>query len=180
MILDADGNPVPEGEIGEIVIAGDTVALGYAGRPELTAEAFGTVQLAGQQQRCYRTGDLGWVAGGQLWFGGRRDGQIKLHGYRIEVEDVAANLRKLPGVRQAVVLPVSKADDPGTVDHLAGFVEVEQLPEGSKLGAATALKRQLKEFLPDYMVPKVLKFTTKLPLTANGKVDRQQLREQLR
>ncbi|WP_185744389.1 D-alanine--poly(phosphoribitol) ligase subunit DltA [Arachnia propionica] len=171
-ILDPEGNPVPEGEMGEIVIVGDTVSLGYLGEPELTAQKFTVID----GQPAYRTGDAGRMDGGMLHFGGRLDFQVKLHGYRIEIEDIEANLRRLPGVLHAAVLPVSKNDGP--ISHLHTFIQVAELP-ASPLRHTLGLRTSLKEYLPDYMIPKTFSYLEAMPLTANGKVDRAVLRDQL-
>lgn len=167
LIRDDRGESLPAGERGEIVIVGDTVALGYLGRPDLTAQVF--EQIDGQ--RAYRTGDAGWLADGQLHFAGRLDFQVKLHGYRIEIEDIEANLRRLPGISGAVVVPVRR-DSSDAVDHLVAVVQLDgPLPE-SALRRSVADKKLLRELIPDYMVPKLFRYVSQLPMTANGKVDR--------
>jgi D-alanine--poly(phosphoribitol) ligase subunit 1 len=107
-----------------------------------------------------------------LHFDGRLDGQIKLHGYRIELEDVETNLRRVAGVQQAAVVAIQKA---GIVTHLHGFVQLALVPEGSPLAVATALKRELRTYVPEYMVPKVLTVVDRIPMTPNGKADRRAL-----
>ena len=94
----------PPDERGEIIIAGPNVSPGYIRRPDLTARAF--FELAGQ--RAYHTGDSGHYQDDLLFFDGRMDFQIKLHGYRIEIGDVEANLHALPDVQDAVVVPVDE------------------------------------------------------------------------
>lgn len=124
-IWDADRRCVGEGETGEIVIIGDTVSLGYYRRPDLTAAAFTEVDMNGRRVRAYLTGDAGYLADGMVHFAGRLDFQIKLNGYRIEIEDIESNLRYLPGVQHSAVVAVMK--DPATVSHLHAVV---QLAEG--------------------------------------------------
>ena len=167
-----DGTLADEGEAGEIVIAGDTVSLGYFGQPELTAERFTTVD----GQRAYRTGDAGFLRERMLHFAGRIDFQVKLHGYRIEIEDIETNLRTLPEVQHAVVLPVSK--EGGPITHLHAFVQLLEVPE-SPLRKTVALRKQLKELLPDYMIPKSFSYVEAIPLTTNGKADRAALKATL-
>ena len=174
-IWDEEGNSVPDGERGEIVIAGDTVSLGYFGRPDLNEKAFGMISGPHGPWRFYRTGDAGVLRGGVLHFLGRLDFQVKLHGYRIEVEDIEANLQRLPGVRRAVVFPVDKIGQPGVYTHLEAVLQADRDVDTS-LATMVRLKRQLKEFVPEYMVPKILHIVRELPMTANGKADRRAAR----
>ena len=112
-----------------------------------------------------------------LHFAGRIDFQVKLHGYRIEIEDIETNLRSLPDVQHAVVLPVTK-EDGGPISHLHAFVQLPEVPE-SPLRTTVALRNQLKGLLPDYMIPKSFSYVEAIPLTANGKADRTALRAAL-
>ncbi|HET7723134.1 MAG TPA: D-alanine--poly(phosphoribitol) ligase subunit DltA [Propionibacteriaceae bacterium] len=174
LIRDESGVHLPPGQAGEIVIAGDTVSTGYLHRPDLTEAAFTRVDLDGVVTPAYRTGDLGRLdADGMLHFGGRLDGQVKLHGYRIELEDIEANLRRVSGVQQAAVLAIRGED--GVVTHLHGFVQLDHVRDGSPLAVATGLKRELRTYVPDYMVPKVLTVVERIPMTPNGKADRRAL-----
>jgi len=172
-ILDADGTEVPRGERGEIAIIGPNVSPGYLGRADLTARAF----FESGGERGYRTGDHGRLRDGLLFFDGRADEQVKLHGYRIELGDVESNLRALAGVRDAVVVPVSRN---GTVDFLAAFVVLNRGDEAMVADAARALRAELAERLPPYMLPRRIEVRDSLPMTVNGKVDRRKLEETLR
>ncbi len=172
LILDPDGSPVPDGDKGEIVIAGDTVSLGYYRRPDLTDKAFGQVDVAGVPTWAYWTGDAGVLSEGQLHFHGRLDFQVKLHGYRIEIEDIEAQLRALPAVQQAVVVPRYDPTTPTTVTSLHAVVHLSEPPTGSTLATTVQLKRELRALIPDYMVPKTMSFVSEIPMTANGKADR--------
>jgi D-alanine--poly(phosphoribitol) ligase subunit 1 len=171
-IVDSDLRPVTDGERGEIVIAGPNVSAGYINRDDLTAKAF--FQFEGM--RTYRTGDLGHTRDGMLFFDGRIDDQIKLFGYRIELGDLEANLRALPEIAAAVVIPVKKND---RVDSLAAFVVLVDKPAGSDFEISARLKKQLGERLPVYMLPRRFHFLDALPVTANGKIDRRRLAEAL-
>ncbi|MBI4899940.1 MAG: D-alanine--poly(phosphoribitol) ligase subunit DltA [Actinobacteria bacterium] len=174
LIRDEAGTPLPPGEPGEIVIAGNTVSVGYLHRPDLTEAAFTVVDVDGVPTPAYRTGDLGRLTpDGMLYFGGRLDGQVKLHGYRIELEDIETNLRRVTGVQQAAVLAVRGED--GVVTHLHGFVQLDHVPDGSPLAVATGLKRELRAYVPEYMVPKLLTVVDRIPMTPNGKADRRAL-----
>src|SRR5581483_9892651 len=113
---------------------------------ELTRRAF----FSYGGKRAYRTGDAGFFEDGLLFFQGRLDFQIKLHGYRIELGDVEANLCALAGVRDAVVLPILREGRP---DALAAFVILEDGMGGSTFGVELRLRQQLAERVPAYMVP---------------------------
>ena len=171
-ILDENGVEVSENERGEIIIAGPNVSPGYAARPDLTDRAF----FKYRDQRAYRTGDLGRFRDGLLFFEGRIDEQIKLTGYRIELGDVEVNLRALPTVRDAVVIPVVKN---GAAQSLTAFVTLTTRNETSDFQLAHNLRRQLAERLPAYMLPRKFIFLNVFPMTANGKVDRTALAKSL-
>ncbi len=181
------GRPMPGSEIfivngnrevlaanqrGEIIITGPNVSPGYLARPDLTANAF--FQHAGH--RAYRTGDFGRFRDDVLFFEGRMDEQIKVTGYRIELGDVEANLRALPTVRDAVVLPITKK---GAAQSLAAFVLLAERHETSDFNVAHKLRTQLGERLPAYMLPRKFVFLDAFPMTANGKVDRASLAKSL-
>lgn len=171
-ILDDKGVPVPEGERGEIVIAGPNVSPGYLGRPDLTQKAFYTYE----GQPAYRTGDWGRDREGLIFFEGRMDSQVKVNGYRIELGDLEANLRALPEIADAVVLPVTKADK---IDSLAAIVVLAVEKTGSDFEMTAALKTRLGERLPAYMVPRKFHYVEAFPMTSNGKADRRKLAEML-
>jgi D-alanine--poly(phosphoribitol) ligase subunit 1 len=171
-IVDENGAELPVNERGEIIIAGPNVSPGYAGRFDLTARAF----FEYRGLRAYKTGDLGCFRDGLLFFEGRIDEQIKLSGYRIELGDVEANLRALPTVRDAVVVPVKKS---GTAQSLTAFVTLLARNETSDFKLAHNLRSQLGERLPAYMLPRKFIFLDTFPMTANGKVDRAALSRSL-
>jgi D-alanine--poly(phosphoribitol) ligase subunit 1 len=172
VILDDEGGRVSDGERGEIVIAGPNVSPGYLGRADLTAKAF--CDLDGT--RAYRTGDWGRERGGQIFFEGRRDSQVKVNGYRIELGDLEANLRALPEIADAVVLPVEKH---GRIDALAAVVVLAVEKSGSDFAFTAQLKTRLGERLPAYMIPRKFLYVDAFPMTANGKADRRKLGEML-
>ena len=171
-VVNAAGETVPANEKGEIVIAGPNVSPGYLGRPDLTAAVF--FEHCGR--RAYRTGDQGRFRDGLLFFEGRMDSQVKLSGHRIELGDVEADLLALASVRDAVVIPVIKN---GVTQSLAAFVVLSSRPEGSHFELTQALRRELGERLPAYMLPRKFVFLDAFPLTANGKADRARLAESL-
>src|SRR5581483_9231754 len=164
-VLDGNGGPVPVGVGGELYIGGEGLARGYVNRAELTAQRFVPDGLSGAEgQRLYRSGDLcRYLADGNLEFIGRKDQQVKGRGYRIELGEIEARLGGHPGVRESVV--VARETDGGE-KQLVGYVVME---EG---GRAEELRAYLKERLPEYMVPAFVVRLERLPLTANGKVDR--------
>ncbi len=178
-LLDRHGRPVPVGVAGELSAAGDGLARGYAGRPDLTAERF--VPAGGELgeapgARLYRTGDLArYLPDGRIEFLGRLDTQLKLRGFRIEPGEVEAVLAAHPEVREAAVLAiqVGQAGDPAHSrdKRLVAYV----VPQPGTEPAAAALRTYLKERLPDYMVPSGFALLEALPLNANGKVDRRAL-----
>jgi D-alanine--poly(phosphoribitol) ligase subunit 1 len=171
-IVDENGAELPANERGEIIITGPNVSPGYAGRSDLTARAF----FEYRGLRAYKTGDLGCFRNSLLFFEGRIDEQIKLSGYRIELGDVEANLRALPTVRDAVVIPVKKS---GTVQSLTAFVTLLARNETSDFKLAHNLRSELGERLPAYMLPRRFIFLDTFPMTANGKVDRAALARSL-
>ena len=169
LLLDGRQQPVPDGAVGEICIAGLGVARGYGGRPALTAERFLPDPSGVDGARLYRTGDLARLrADGRLQFLGRLDHQVKLRGHRIEVGEVETALETHPAIRQAVVtLRSDRSGDP----QLAAFV----VPDGGDAPAAVELREHLRESLPAYMVPAAIVALEQLPAMANGKVDRNAL-----
>ena len=164
-VLDAKLAPCPDAVAGDLYIGGIGLALGYWRDPERTAEAFIIHPKSGE--RLYRTGDLArWREEGLLEFLGRRDGQVKIDGYRVELGEIEAALRTHPAVREAVA--VAPADGQGR-RRLAAFclVDAETLAE--------SLLAHLRARLPVYMLPKELRILDQLPLTDNDKVDRRTL-----
>jgi amino acid adenylation domain-containing protein len=168
-ILDPRREPVPVGVTGELFIGGAGVAAGYLDQPELTAERFVSDPFAGGEM--YRTGDLArYQPDGNVEFLGRGDGQVKIRGFRIELGEVEAALLAHPSVRQAVVM--ARPDARGE-KRLAAYVTGAQ---GEDL-TAEALRAHLKELLPEPMIPSAIVTLAKMPLNANGKIDRQNLPE---
>ncbi|MCY1033947.1 non-ribosomal peptide synthase/polyketide synthase [Corallococcus sp. BB11-1] len=163
-VLDGRGEPVPVGVPGELYVGGVGVARGYLERPSLTAERFVPDPFsAGPGARLYRTGDMvRTLSNGRLEFLGRRDAQVKVHGIRVETGEVEAVLAQVPGVRQAVVLPREVAGE----TRLCAWVVAEESLE------LPAVRRFLKERLPDAFVPSSFVRMDALPLTPGGKLDR--------
>ncbi|MBX9790192.1 MAG: amino acid adenylation domain-containing protein [Pirellulales bacterium] len=171
-VLDARGNLVPSGVVGELYIGGTGVARGYFNRPELNAERFVRDPFSEvPQARMYRTGDqVRWRADDTLEFVGRADQQIKLRGYRIELGEIEAALGRHFQVRECAV--IVGQDATGDKRLVAYFV-----PTSEEAPTSRALAAYLCEHLPEYMVPAVFVRLEAMPRTPNGKIDRRALPE---
>ncbi|MCP5106333.1 MAG: AMP-binding protein, partial [bacterium] len=183
-ILDENRQPVPIGVAGEICISGVGVARGYLNRPELTAEKFcrgaapslSTPLPLYPSTPLYRTGDLArWLPTGNIEFLGRIDRQVKIRGYRIETGEIEKLLVKREEIKDAVVFP---REDKEGEKYLCAYIvaaagEVEDIANEMTAG----LRDYLLEWLPDYMVPSFFVPLERIPLTANGKIDRKALPE---
>jgi amino acid adenylation domain-containing protein len=169
ILQDEAGEPVPAGIPGEVCIGGPTVARGYLGRPDLTAAAFVPDPWNPTPgARLYRTGDLARRrADGVLEFIGRRDGQLKLRGHRIEAGEVEAALLKHPSV-QAAAVAVIEGDGTPETRALGAWL----IPAAGQAVSAGALREHMRALLPATMVPTSYSEVAALPLNANGKVDR--------
>jgi amino acid adenylation domain-containing protein len=171
-ILDALLQPLPLSVVGELYIAGDGVTAGYLNQPELTAERFvSNPFVENANARMYRTGDLArYLADGNIEFLGRGDDQVKIRGFRIELGEIESVLAKRVGVKQAVVL--AKDDERGDKRLLAYVVA-----DRDQNNSPEELRVHLKQQLPEFMVPSAIILLPRIPLNANGKVDRQALPE---
>ncbi len=170
-ILDARLQPVPIGAVGELYISGAGVGRGYRGQPRMTAECFLQDPFADDPgARMYRTGDLArYLEDGNIEFLGRSDDQVKVRGFRIELGEIEAALASHASVKQAVVL--AREDEQSGDKRLVGYAVLHR----EKPTTVEDLRQHLRTQLPDYMVPGALLILDKLPLNANGKVDRQGL-----
>ena len=170
-LVDENLKPVPDGEAGEICVAGAGVARGYNRRPELTAQRFLPDPFSAQAgAQLYRSGDLARRgAGGELEYLGRIDHQVKIRGFRVELGEIESWLNRHPAIRESVV--VAREAPEGDRRLAAYLVSRNGIP------TATELRRYLEEKIPDYMVPAWFTFLPSLPLTNNGKVDRRALPE---
>jgi len=168
-ILDKNKNPVPIGVIGEIYIGGQGITRGYLNREEMTAQRYVFNPFSADNGKLYRTGDLAkYNIDGNIIFCGRTDHQVKIRGYRIELGEIESALLNHSDVEDVVVIAKEKSNTtngPKTQQLVAYVVG------GSKTPEVETLKLQLKESLPEYMVPQFYIFMDKLPLSPNGKID---------
>ena len=166
VLIGEDGRPAEEGEI---CVAASGITLGYWNQPALTQAAFLELELTpGFRQRFYRTGDLGrWNDRGELMFQGRKDGQIKLRGNRIELGEVESAARMVEGVRNACALYHAAARE------IVLFAELDEPPSQKKF------QRAMGRYVPQYMVPGRVEFLKALPLTPNKKIDRVTLKKMM-
>ncbi|MEA2691558.1 MAG: hypothetical protein QOJ16_945, partial [Acidobacteriota bacterium] len=170
-VLDRRGRPVPVGVAGELSVSGPGVTAGYLSHPDLTAARFVPNPFPGAApgDRLYRSGDLAcWRATGELEYLGRIDHQVKVRGFRIELGEIETVLKQHPAVAAAAVVARGEgAEDRRLVAYL--------VPAADATSAIEELRRYLREKLPDYMVPAAFVLLAALPLTGNGKLDRDAL-----
>jgi amino acid adenylation domain-containing protein len=170
-VLDSRLQPVSVGVEGELFIGGDGVATGYLNRPELTADRFIPDPFGPDSNaHLYRTGDqVRWLPDGRLEFRGRIDNQVKVRGYRIELEEIELTLARHPRVSEAIVV----APENGAGEReLVGFI----VPTGGvEAPTPVDLRSFLRTRLPEYMAPSTFVAVQAFPLTANGKIDRRAL-----
>ncbi len=170
-------NPLPVGfskreshlllEEEEIIIVGPNVSIGYLNRPDLNETKFSLID----GERAFKTGDLGYFKDGMLFCKGRNDDQIKLHGYRIELNEITAKIEELSFVVKAETIPLKRNDE---VKKIVSLVEIENLetpPSKDKV------LKYLQDVLPIYMIPSDIKFIDKMPLNQNGKADKKALQD---
>ena len=163
-VADQFGNELPVGMKGELIICGDQVGRGYVNLPEKSAAAF----FAHSGLRAYHSGDLAaWTKEGEIRVFGRLDNQIKLRGFRIELDEIEKVMTEFPGVSSSAAMVRRN----GSTEYLAGyFTAKDNVP-------AAELKAFMQEKLPEYMVPSVLTRLAEMPMTSNGKVNKKALPE---
>ena len=172
LVVDEQRRPLPAGEVGELCITGPGLAIGYLGRPDLTAERFVPNPAAEHdgEAKMYLTGDLARIEpGGPVHCLGRADSQVKIRGYRVELDEIISTLTFQPGVAAAtaVVRPL------GVLDQVVAFI----VPVANQKIEPAQLRQALAARLPHYMVPAHFEFVTELPRLTSGKIDSNALRE---
>jgi acyl carrier protein len=165
-ILDQSQQLLPVGVAGEMYVGGAGVARGYLNRPDLTAERFVPHPFSAEPgARLYRTGDLAChLSNGDIEYLGRLDRQVKIRGFRIELGEIEAALARHEAVRECVL--VAQQNEPEQQSLVAYVVAAAAAISSSELRAS------LQQTLPDHMIPSAFVYLDKLPLTANGKLDR--------
>jgi amino acid adenylation domain-containing protein len=174
-IVGEDGEPVPVGLVGELCIGGAGLARGYLNRADLTAERFMPDPFTVEKgARIYKTGDLArWLPDGSIDFVGRNDFQLKIRGFRVELGEIEARLRKHVGVSDVVV--VAREATVGDKQLVAYYTSERRSEPDQNSTGAEDLRAYLGASLPEYMVPAAYVKLDRMPLTANGKVDRKNL-----
>lgn len=166
-VLNESQELIPEGEVGEIYIAGNGIARGYFNREELTVERF-CINPFDPETRMYRTGDLAkWLPDGNLLYFGRLDEQVKINGHRIELAEIEAALITLPQIKLATVIKSAhSASDSRLVAYLQPKDRKEKHPN---------VREDLAKILPNFMIPNIFMWVDDFPLTTNGKIDKKSL-----
>ena len=161
-VLDDNDKELKDGEKGELLISGESVAKGYI---NLKTNKFITYK----GKSAYKTGDIGYIKNGNIYIIGRKDSQIKYKGYRIELKDIESNIMDLEEIDKVVVLP--KLNENKKVEMLIAFVKTKNKTEFD-------IKKELKKKLPSYMIPKI-KIINEFPINKNGKCDEKRLMKEL-
>lgn len=170
MIWDENGNELPDGETGELIIVSDMISAGYYKDPERTAQAY---FVAEDGTRGYHTHDLAWKKDGLIYYVGRADNMVKVGGYRVEMEEIERRLSQVSIVEQCAVAPAM--EDQRTV-MLVAYVVLK--PDAKKgVAAISAIKKEMAQSVQAYMVPQKIVFLDQLPHNSNDKIDRHLLRE---
>lgn len=177
ILVDNTGREVKDGEKGEINVIGNNVSIGYYNNEEMNKKNFFTVKSENDTKFGYKTGDLAYKKDDIFYYCGRKDFQVKLNGFRIELEDIENNLRKLDYVGNVVALPVKHEEK---VSYIAAFVKLNKSIDAKEFKIAMQIKSDLRKSLPSYMVPRKIKLVDKFPINTNGKIDRKLLQEELK
>ncbi|WP_291628526.1 D-alanine--poly(phosphoribitol) ligase subunit DltA [Clostridium sp.] len=176
-IVDDKNEEVKPGEKGELLALSKSISKGYFNNEEMTNKVFFNELVNGEVYRGYRTGDVAYYDNGILYYCGRKDFQIKLNGFRIEIEDIENNLRKVSNINNCVVLPVYRDEK---ISHLSSFVTLKEDNGLSSLKNSILIKEELKKYIPSYMIPRNIKVIKEFPINTNGKIDRKKLMEEFK
>jgi D-alanine--poly(phosphoribitol) ligase subunit 1 len=172
LLLDENGIEATEGEKGEMIIVGPSVSKGYLGEPGLTEKAF----FIRDGEMAYRTGDAGYMENNLLFYKGRMDFQIKLHGYRMELEEIEHHISESKYVKSAVIVPVYQNEK---IEYLTAAIVPAKHEFEKEYQLTSAIKKELGEKLPAYMIPRKFIYQEELPMTPNGKIDRKHIKEKV-
>ena len=167
--IEEQGNSLIGNE-GELIVVSDSVCKGYYKQPELTKACF----FDYDGKRGYRTKDIVYKKGDMLYFKGRTDFQIKLNGYRIELEDIENNINKIDIVYKSVVVPIYQDEK---ISYIHAFISLIDCIAKGSLETKIYIKGELKKKIPNYMVPRKITIIDKLPINNNGKIDRKKIIE---
>lgn len=162
-------------QIGELAVVSQSVSCGYYHNEEKTRQSYWYDQ--DRKLYGYKTGDLVYVKNGYLYYIGRKDFQIKLNGYRIELGDISLNMNKLPYISNNIVIPIKDSD--GKISYLMDVYSLKEKISESNLKLTIRIKKDLAKLVPIYMVPKKFVKVESFPLNVNGKIDRKKLLEEL-
>ncbi len=166
-VLDEYNRLTPLGAIGELYLAGDGLAWGYLNKPDLTADKFLQFPIWGQQQRVYRTGDFARIhLDGNIEYLGRKDDQVKVRGFRIEIGEIESTVKQLPAIKNCAV--AAREYPAGEKLLVLYIVPAEPVDE-------TEIKNYLRSILPEHMIPSIIVTMNEIPLTPNGKIDKKAL-----
>ncbi|HLT33782.1 MAG TPA: amino acid adenylation domain-containing protein [Aquaticitalea sp.] len=167
-LLDEKGNPVAPGEVGEIVIGGAGVSLGYLNRPDLNSERFVDDPFATETGKMYLSGDLGkLLPNGLLQCLGRKDHQVKVRGHRIELGEIETVLDKFSSIKKNAVIV---SNEIGGEARLVAYLQSANSDRNTN-----AIRTQLEDILPEFMVPSLFMWIDEFPITPNGKIDKKAL-----
>ncbi|MFJ7727659.1 D-alanine--poly(phosphoribitol) ligase subunit DltA [Neobacillus sp. NPDC097160] len=171
LLVDENGLAVDPGEKGEMIIVGPSVSKGYLGQQELTEKNF----FLYEGEQAYRTGDAAYIdQDGLIFYKGRIDFQIKLHGYRMELEEIEYHIANCKYVKSAAVIPVYQHDK---IDYLLAAIIPSSHDFEKEYQLTSAIKKELSEVIPAYMIPRKFSYYEEFPMTPNGKMDRKKFRE---
>lgn len=172
LVVDEAGNPVPDGEKGELILVGPSVTKGYLGEPLLTEQAYGILY----DMQAYQTGDAGFIKDGLVYCQGRLDYQIKLHGYRMELEEIEFHLHQSEYIKSAIIIPYVPEEE---IEYLIAAVVPEEHDFEKEYQLTAAIRKDLALRLPAYMIPRKFTYHSIIPMTMNGKADRKKMKEEV-